>query len=169
MPMYPFQAQKCSSRETMNSLRAFVQSFYDWYVPLVGSTTSRKATIIALRDRPTALDLDLALALKQDEKAQEKQDKIDGSIVGLDFDPFLSSQDPCEKYVVGNISKKGNRYFAEIYSVCSGEKGPKPDLVAELAFKDASWVFVNFHYPDLRCDLLGILERLRKQRHESPK
>ena len=38
-----------------------------------------------------------------------EQRLLPGSIVSLDFDPFLYSQDPSERYVAGGITVKGDK------------------------------------------------------------
>ncbi len=133
----PLQAAPSSEAE---SCRAFVQSFYTWYVPANGrepnwsSLFGEKKSVFAPR---------LFQSLKADTDAQAK---VDGEIVGLDFDPFLNSQDPSRKYVAGKISQKKDLYFVDIHSVSAGKKSAKPDLVAELKRIDGKWKFVNFHY-----------------------
>ena len=88
--------------------------------------------------------------------------------MGLDFDPFLNSQDPAERYEVGRISHKGDSYFVDIHGVWSDKRHENPDVMAEVLHKNAHWVFVNFHYPEDR-DLLAVLKSLRDSRQKAPK
>jgi hypothetical protein len=46
---------------------------------------------LAIKTKSSVFSPQLALALKEDSAAQAK---AEGEIVGLDFDPFLNSQDP---------------------------------------------------------------------------
>lgn len=106
---------------------------------------------------------ELARALKEDFEAQSREKD---EIVGIDYDPFLNSQDPCERYEVGKATRQGANYRVEVYAVCGGKKHDKPDVIAELAPKGGSWVFANFHYPGENTDLLRVLKELRQQRRK---
>src|SRR5207244_1798701 len=99
-------------------------------------------------------------ALKQD---LEESAKNPDEVVGLDFDPFLATQDPCERYEVGAATRKGKDFLVEIHGVCAGKKHDKPDVIAELVPKGNSWVFANFRYPTERSDLLKVLKSLREE------
>lgn len=39
-----------------------------------------------------------------------------------------------------------------------------PEAVAELARETAGWRFMNFHYPEIKGDLLAVLPELRESR-----
>ncbi len=54
---------------------------------------------------------DLSKLLEEDAVAQAHC----GEIVGIDFDPFLLTQDPAEKYEVGAIGQNGRHYMAKVY------------------------------------------------------
>jgi hypothetical protein len=161
---YTLQANVKSSQEAQTeSLRGFVQEFYDWYVPKALSDNSGPAWIIALKTKRHWFSSALASNLREDADAQAK---AEGEIVGLDFDPFLNSQDPGNHYEVGKITQKGQKYLVDIYIVSSGKRREKPAVIAEVAQQNGQWLFVNFHYPDNR-DLLGVLKLLRES-HEKP-
>jgi len=146
--------------------RAFVQRFYAWYVPVAlrAADNLQPAWPVALKDRGPAFSRDLRKALTDDAEAQAK---VKGYIVGLDFDPFLNTQDPCDSYEVGAVTHGEGRYLVEIYAVCSGKRSKKPSVIAELARENGSWIFVNFHYPGNGPDLLRNLRLLRKDRQKS--
>jgi len=149
------------------SARDFVQRFYSWYVPQALSERHGPASDLALRYKGSEFSPNLLQALKEDSDAQAK---ANGDIVGLDFDPFLNTQDPCERYELGKVSQTGSNYSVEVYGVCSGKKNAKPDVVAEVGRRGSHWEFVNFHYPNLMkdcpnsADLLAMLKVLREQR-----
>ena len=157
---YPLHAQAPSAQDVPKSLLPFVQSFYDWYAH-AGSSLEQ-----ALKDRSSSFQPTLRRALLADIKAQSKNPD---DIVGLDVDPFLDAQDPCERYEVGAAHQTGHTYQVEIYGTCDGTRHATPDVVAELAYQHGAWVFVNFHYPRATGpeDLLGELKQLRAERQGS--
>src|ERR1051325_600832 len=75
----------------------FVQEFYSWYVPVAAKSRSGRASDLALSSLASAFESSLVRQLKEDSDAQAK---VSGDIVGLDFDPFLAAQDPCQRYEV---------------------------------------------------------------------
>lgn len=148
-----------------DSPQMFVQGFYDSYALLASKDTAGPSACLALGDNPSLFGRELLSALKDDCEAQAR---AEGTIVGLDFDPFLASQDPCAHYEVGEVTRVDGRNRVEVYGLCNGERGPRPDVVVELAPASGSWTFVNLHYPKIDDDLLSILRRLRKERRGSP-
>lgn len=155
-------AQEKSPPSIQQSCRDFVQGFYTWY------TRHEVHWSDSIKQRRSAFDPELFRLLKEDAEAQ---DKVTGEIVGLSFDPILASQDPANRYVVGAITRKGDSYWAEVYSIRSGKKNKKPDVVAEAKLKNGRWVFVNFHYDnDPRYpeneNLLSVLKLLRADREK---
>ena len=153
-----------SKGQTAEAAKDFVQGFYNWYVPVTLRDNPVSASDIALRQRPTDFSPVLFRALEEDSKAQAE---AQGYIVGIDFDPFLASQDPCDHYDVGTITHQGVGYRVDIYGVCSGKRDEKPDVVAEVTNKDGSWTFTDFLYPATHSDLLGTLRILREERGKS--
>jgi hypothetical protein len=156
------QAQTKSSAEVSESAREFVQQFYSWYLPQAGAG---ERWDFVLKDRSSVFTPELARALREDSVAQAK---VQGEIVGLDFDPFLASQDPCERYEAGSAVAKRASYWVSVYGVCSGKRHDKADVVAEVIRKDDRWVFVNFHYSK-DGNLLAVLKTLREDRGKSAK
>jgi hypothetical protein len=140
------------------SVRAFVQTFYEWYAPRALGDSHEPAWNIALRTKGRYFSSELALRLHEDSDAQGK---AEGEIVGLDFDPFLNTQDPGKHYEIGDAVKKGDSYWVQIRDASRG-KTRKADVVAELE-KKGQWHFVNFHYPNGQ-DLLGVLKELKNVR-----
>ncbi len=154
------QTHADGGQEESESARGFVQTFYQWYVPQALTESNVPASDRALREKGAVFSPTLFRALKADFEAQAK---VKGEIVGLDFDPFLNSQDPCERYDVGTVTHNRNDYWVEIYGICSGKKHEKPDVAAEVTLQNNRWLFVNFHYPGDR-DLLAALKALRESR-----
>lgn len=153
-----------SAQAALTSAQAFVQQFYDWYVPLaLDDHKDLSAPDIVLTGRPSALDTELCRALRADSDAQAK---APGEIVGLDFDPFLNSQDPCERYVAGPASREGMVYEIPVRGICEGISHAQPDVITQVMFESGTWVFVNVHYPDSKNDLKAVLKELQRAREE---
>jgi hypothetical protein len=163
------QVRAQSGTENSESVREFVQRFYSWYVPKAVQEHYGPASDLALKYRSHAFSSELLRALKEDSEAQAR---VKGVIVGLDFDPFLNTQDPCEGYELGNVTRKGNDYWVEVYSVCSGKQSEHPDVVCVVGRKNGNWVFVNFLYKNMMkeypnsADLLAVLKLLREERQK---
>jgi hypothetical protein len=151
-------AQQRSARELESSCHDFVQGFYDWYVPKALQEKSEPAWNLALRYKKSVFTQELFRRLSQDSEAQAK---AKGEIVGIDFDPFLNSQDPSEHFTVQNVSRRGDRFWVEVRGIQAGEMHERvtPELVLS---KDGQWTFVNFHYGSTKSsadeDLLTILK-----------
>lgn len=160
------QAPPKASRSDEASCRRFVQEFYAWYSPQALKEHAGRTSDVALRERGSSFSGELLKLLKEDSAAQSKADEI----VGLDFDPFLASQDPADRYVVGKITRKGNSYWVEVSGIVQGKKSTQPDVVAELVPSQGRWIFVNFHYREGRQrNLQAILKSLAKERKDNPK
>jgi len=154
-------AQTPNATET--SCRKFVQQFYDWYLPKARTAKVRAADIV-LRYKSDAFSPELRRQLKADSTAQAK---ARGELVGLDFDPFLNTQDPSfERCTVGKIASKGGSYWAEVTCKFPGANGEQAHVTPELIFQQGRWVFVNFHYQEgsKEYDLLGMLKALSEER-----
>ena len=155
-----FSCSGAKAPSDTDAVRDFVQKFYDWYVPSSRASSDRPAEIV-LRERPSAFDSTLARGLKEDSDAQSK---VAGDIVGLDFDPFLAAQDPCERYELVGVRKSGESYLATVRGVGGCENHEEADVDAEVISRDGAWVFTNVRYPRLGGDLLTTLQKLRDDR-----
>lgn len=158
-----FSSLKLNAQSTAPSARAFVSQFYDWYAPQALQDRAEPAWRIALKKKGEEFAPPLVRLLRADSAAQDKCEDL----VGLDFDPFLNSQDPAQHYEVGEITHEGSIYKAEIYSVQAGQRGNKPDVSASFERSDGRWMFINFYYPD-GGDLVTIL-KAPKLRCSSPR
>ncbi|MDR3401492.1 MAG: DUF3828 domain-containing protein [Chthoniobacter sp.] len=148
-----------------DSPRKFVQDFYDWYVPMSAHSHSEDASNIALKKKSSAFSPELLKALKEDALAASKSP---GEIVGIDWDPFLNSQEQIERCVLGNITPKNGAFRVEIYDYLGGKKDKKPNIIAEVKQENGQWVFVNFWNPD-GGNLLSELRELAESRKKTHK
>jgi hypothetical protein len=135
----------------------FVQGFYDWYTAKAGADGVSWA--IALEQRGTDFDPPLRDALKADLAAQAK---VKDDIVGLDFDPFLNTQDPEGIYKVESITKSGKVSKVQV-TQATKDAAATVAVTAVVTLTNGHWRFVNFVYPD-GGNLLDILATLKKER-----
>lgn len=165
---YSLQGQAKSSQGDEKSCREFVQSFYDWYLPHARTERASPAWDLAVKERGSAFSRELTQLLREDSQAQAK---VTGDIVGLDFDPFLYSQDPAQRYLAGKTTRQGGACLVEIRR--SGHVAGRPDVVAELTYGDDRWTFANFHYGKSAYsedeNLLATLKTLQRDRQTHSK
>lgn len=139
------------------SVRKFVQSFYDWYTPRALKTDAEP---LALKVKAAMFTPELRRALQEDRVASSKNKD---EIVGLDFDPFLASQDPYPTYTVVNVEKRGKSWLASVAGSSPTDKTTLPSVVAEVARYKQGWRFTNFIYSE-ESNLLDTLRQLKKDR-----
>lgn len=137
-----------------------VQGFYTWYVQVAVKEHQEPAFVSALKQKKWLFSPELARALNDDAAAQEK---AQGVIVGIDWDPFLNSQDPGNEYKVGSVSTKGDLTLVEVFAVHGGKREKTPSVIVEMRKYDGRWMFTNFRRAD-GGDLLSALEAFRKSR-----
>ena len=128
-----------------SSAVAFVRQFYKLYTPR-GIKSGLAATDSIVREQPAVFSPELQRALTADARARTD---AQGEIVGLDFDPFLAAQDPCDNYDVGKPTRVGGNpanILVPIFAMCRNKRDSAA-VIAEVAPKSGSWAFVNFHYP----------------------
>jgi hypothetical protein len=122
---------------------------------------------VTLREKRSSFSPELVKGLKEDLAASKKSP---AEIVGLDFDPFLNTQDIAERYLVEKITPKVDHYWVEVFAVWNGQKNSNPDVVPELAFENGQWIFTNFHYGKtdipVNENLLSVLQVLKKDRRK---
>lgn len=137
------------------SVRDYVQGFYDWYAKRVSSDDTNKSWMDMLKLARWDLSDDLSKLLEQDAAAQAHCNEI----IGIDFDPFLLTQDPATSYVVGEIEQKGRHFMVSVYRVERGQRDKTPDMIAEIARRsDGRWYFVDFYSPEISKGLVAILK-----------
>ena len=125
----------------VQSCRAFVQEFYDWYWNEFADRADDPSFDMrrlhtyheVVRLRPSVLSPRLIRLFKRDERLSLAAH----GIANLDFDPFLNSQDPEGKYDVVRVTV--NR------GACRSERSQR-DIVVEAERSASGWVFSNFYY-----------------------
>lgn len=133
------------------SVRMFVQSFYDWYVPIALQHNEAPAWYRVLQSRDTVLSTELRSGLRAD---STRQAAMSGEVTELNFDPFLASQDPCAKYEVANIQSDTSGYRVTVHPAC-GSGYQQPDVRVEVVRSEGMWQFADFYYDGI--DLKSVL------------
>jgi len=126
------------------SARQFVQDFYDWYVIEAYGDQPGPAWKLALKERSALFSANVSRAAGAD----------------LDFDPFISRRDLCDRFIADRVVRRGSTYRVDVRAKCGVEDHAGPEVVAELTLKNAQWVFVDFHYAR-RADLSQVLKVVR--------
>jgi len=162
------QAGMARESKESRSVRRFVQSFYDWYTPMAFSENRHgPCWYIALQQKGSLLNPSLLQALQEDVAAQKKsRDDLEG----LDYDPFMLSQDPDPRYLAKRITKKGAFYYVYMHRVLEkSRKVAECAVIAQVENSKGHWRFNNFIDPQNGWDLRGSLKELKKGRlQETP-
>jgi hypothetical protein len=161
-------AQEPQSQNGSSSCRQFVRNFYSWYLASASKATQEKAGDVAIERRSYVFSTAILQALREDKEAQ---DKAGSDLVSLDGDPFVGGDGLSEDYVVGRVTIKGTRCWAEVHAVWGGKVDRTPDVTAELIMKNDRWLFVNFYFPTdsdpKGWNLLTALQALRRGEKQS--
>jgi len=153
------QAQEAKRED---SVRKFARDFYRWYAPIAAKSDKGTPFAIAIKQRPSSFSPELLQALHDDAEAQAK---AVGEMVGLDFDPFLNSQDPPNHFVIGQINLKNDGYWVDIHTPKSEKVHAKTSVIAVVNQSGGHWVFTNFRFPN-GGDLLETLQSLKHDRQQ---
>jgi hypothetical protein len=135
------------SRAEADSARALVQRFYSWYVPRAANPRGRDMVMNAATHGPVPFDRELVRWLRIDSTARARaKDEIDG----LDGDPYLNAQDPCDAYVVQSVAPAGGTFMVNVLGRggCAAHK--KPDVVVEIGHRGGRWTILEFRDPGRR-------------------
>jgi hypothetical protein len=151
----PSNKSSMDAPDTAVEAQQFVDNFYKWYVPFSAhsKTLACKEVLNAHREYFSRA---LYPMLKKNIADMERTHGL-----GLGFDPFLNSQDPASKYMVGPADGTDEGYAMEVYSVQDGHRQSKPDVIAVVENQHNSWVLTNFHYPDQGKSLRQLLRAQR--------
>lgn len=137
-----------------------VADFFTWYVPMARS--DRGPALRALRERRAQFSTAIVNALRADFAATAQGGE---EIDGLDADPFLNAQDPCDRYQPVRTTRRGRAYLVEVRGSGGCVAHEKPDVTVAIAWHAARPTFVNFLYSrEVGDDLLSHLRELAKLR-----
>lgn len=157
------QPQTRPAVDSARVARETVARFYAWYVP---AAQRAGADMRALRDRRWHFNPSLVTALRADSTATVANP---GEVVGLDMDPFLNSQDPCNRYAPTAVRRDGATFLVDVVGSGGCASHREPDVTVRVAFRGTTPVFVNFLYPKpANDDLLGVLKQLASDRAKNP-
>ncbi|WP_214072806.1 DUF3828 domain-containing protein [Mucilaginibacter sp. dw_454] len=159
------QAQPSDKAEA----KAFVQKFYDWYVPLYnqyvpGKRNQVPSEKVALVKQKDCFDAKLYSVLF--DYYNKPAPKGAEDVMGIDMDPFLAAQDNGFQYVAGKTTQSAGDFFVDVHGDL--ENKPRSEvlkgqlaIVVELAKVNGQWKFLNFWY-DKKSNLLSMIASYNK-------
>ena len=152
----PLHAQTPASAPEAS--RRSVQAFYDWYVPRAAHPGKRDMIMVAATDGPLHFDAELARWLRIDSTARARNK---AEVDGLDGDPYLNSQDPCDKYTARSGHVEGAKVLVEVFGSGGCPSRATPDVIVELTQTRGGWTVTEFRDPNRNNEgLIPLLKRL---------
>jgi len=121
------------------------------------SGASQDVMMTAATRGPLPFDSELVRWLRIDSTARAR---AKGEIDGLDGDPFLNAQDPCDAYTVQSIMGAGAVLHAAVRGHGGCEAHQKADVVVELGLKAGRWTVLEFRDPNR--DNEGVIPLLKR-------
>lgn len=148
--------------------KTFVQTFYDWYAATQQNFKKTMELETVMKKKATDFTAELNKRLNEDIAAQKK---APDELIGLDFDPFLSTNsEPYVKYLATKVTQKGDAFLVEVHGVAKGKTLNKATVTPEVKQIKGKWQFANFHYGKSEFpeneNLLSVLKVLKKGREE---
>lgn len=141
-----------------DSVRRAVQRFYDWYVPRAANARGRDRVMEAAVRGPLSFDTELVRWLRTDSTARAR---AKGEIDGLDGDPYLNAQDPCDAYSARAPTATDSSFLVSILGHGGCARHSRPDVVVEVARRGGRWIVLEFRDPNRRNEgLIPLLRRL---------
>jgi hypothetical protein len=133
----------------------FAQAFYDWYSSFYDKYDLRRPTppdVAAIKQRSALFDRTLARMIVADAEAQSR---CKGSIVGLDYDPFLQVQDTGGQFRVMSAEPANGGYQVNVFL------DGKPHVRATVEGGPGHWRFTDFADAEGHAvrDVLKMLKR----------
>jgi hypothetical protein len=122
------------SASSVDSARVAVQRFYDWYLPRQAKPAGRDMVMYAATNGPLAFNAEVVRWLRIDSTARARnRNEIDG----LDGDPFLNAQDPCDRYQVQDVTRRNGQVWVNVRGTggCARHEGPDVIVVLQPSLK----------------------------------
>lgn len=151
------------ARSDEESCRTFLQKFYDWRTSLMvdmfcshllkGTSATQEAInreeeecrVASAYRGAERLSLNQVLSTElQHYIEREEAVKARDNDPGLDFDPYLNTQDPSPRFVVDSVQISGNRCDAIVHGYDEGQQ--REEVMPELSRTGTGWIIKNFHY-----------------------
>jgi len=151
-------AAGCPAQQPQASAVQFVQQFYDQYLQ-ASANEPRQAMSQLLTRKPPVFTSTLSALLNWNLRAQASSP---GEQRGLDFDPFVNAQDPCDHYFARPTEGQGAHVLVNVYGICARTADSLPAVVADVVQISGRWTFSNFRYPRQHADLVALLSDLRR-------
>jgi hypothetical protein len=149
---------QAETRSERDSVHRAVQAFYNWYTPRAASPRGLDMVMRAATHGPLAFDPELVKWLRIDSTARAR---TKGEVSGLDGDPYLNAQDPCDRYTVQSVRSQGSGFLVDIlgHGGCAVHK--QPDVIVVVGRVGGRWIVRDFLDPSRHNEgLLPLLRRL---------
>jgi hypothetical protein len=135
-----------------------VQGFYDWYLPRFVKPGRLDVMMLAATSGPLPFDTILVHWLRIDSTARVR---AKGKIDGLDGDPYLNAQDPCDTYSVQAIRPRGAELLVDVLGGGGCRAHQKADVTVVLGLKAGRWTILEFLDPSRHGEgVIPLIKRL---------
>lgn len=136
------------------------RAFYAWYQAPADSADGGGSFRRAIEQRRGTFSTTLRAALEEDLAAAKADSEY---IVGLDFDPFTASQDPCERYEPGAVTRRDSLVLIAVLEHCTSSTSRGAPLTLEMLNENGGWRIHDIAFAD-GTRLSQVLARLREDR-----
>lgn len=107
---------------------------------------------------PLPFDAELVRWLRIDSTARAR---AKGEVDGLDGDPYLNTQDPCDSYSVRSVRAQGHSLIVEVLGHGGCTTHLRPDVRVEIASQNGRWTVIDFLDPNSgNAGLIALLKQL---------
>src|SRR6185437_10534069 len=137
-------AQTVRPRSEPDSARAVVQHFYDWYLPRAANPRGRDVIMEAATRGPLPFNPELVRWLRIDSTAQAR---ASGEIDGLDGDPYLNAQDPCDAYTARSATRTDSSVLVGVLGHGGCAEHVRLDVLVEVARRGGHSTILDFRDP----------------------
>ena len=147
-----------ATNATRDSVARAVQHFYDWYLPRFAKPGKRDVMMLAATHGPLPFDAVLVHWLRVDSTARAR---AKGEVDGLDGDPYLNAQDPCDSYTVKAIRARGRDLLVDVLGHGGCAAHQTPDVTVALALEAGQWTILEFLDPNRHDEgVIPLIKRL---------